>query len=77
MYISEYKVNRDKDKDILETFHDNGNIKTESILEWRETTRPKMSHVLKRIRYISLRSIKRSKVSTNIPPITKIHTWRI
>ena len=32
MYISEYKVNRDKDQDILEEFQDNGNIKKESIL---------------------------------------------
>ena len=32
MYISEYKVNIYKDKDILEQFHDNGNIKKETIL---------------------------------------------
>ena len=77
MYISEDKVNRYKDQDIIEEFHDNVNIKKETILEWRDTTRPKMSHVLKRIRDISLRSTKRSKVSANIPPIMKIHIWRI
>ena len=32
MYISEDKVNRYKDQDIIEEFHDNVNIKKETIL---------------------------------------------